>query len=57
MVKRIESYGVFVTLGTSKTTGLCHISEAAEEFVTDLTELYTPGDLVKVVILKLDAEV
>ena len=42
-VKRVEGYGVFITLAGSGLTGLCHISEVADEKVTNLPSLFQPG--------------
>ena len=42
-VRRVEGYGVFITLAGSGVTGLCHISEVADEKVTDLPSLFQPG--------------
>jgi rRNA biogenesis protein RRP5 len=54
-VKRVESYGLFVTIDNSSLVGLCHISEVAAEFVSNLSEIFTQGDRVKAMITKIDA--
>ena len=51
VVTRIESYGVFVKFVNSDISGLVHISELNDEYVEDIEKLYTPGDLVKAVVL------
>ena len=42
-VKRVEGYGVFITLAGSGLTGLCHISKVADEKVANLPSLFQPG--------------
>lgn len=42
-VRRVEAYGVFISLAESGVTGLCHISEVADEKVTDLPSMFQPG--------------
>ena len=46
-VRRVEGYGVFVSLAESGVTGLCHISEVADEKVTDLPSMFQPGQGVR----------
>jgi rRNA biogenesis protein RRP5 len=55
-VTRIEDYGVFVRLENSDLSGLVHKSECSDNYIKDLAHLYDPGDLVKVLVLKKDAE-
>ncbi|ORX93442.1 nucleic acid-binding protein [Basidiobolus meristosporus CBS 931.73] len=55
-VKRIESYGIFIRIDDSNISGLCHISEVSDTKVEDLNKLYSVGDRVKAVILKIDTE-
>lgn len=42
-VKRVEKFGVFVRIKDSPITGMAHISEVADEHVTDLSELFKAG--------------
>ena len=42
-VKRVETYGAFISLAGSGLTGLCHISEVADERVADLPGMLQPG--------------
>lgn len=53
-VSRIEDYGVFVQLEGSSIFGLVHKSECSDRFVSDVSRMYSPGDLVKVFVLKKD---
>ena len=55
-IKAIETYGVFIQLSNSDISGLCHVSELADVPVKKIDKLYSVGDPVKVVILKIDAE-
>lgn len=54
-VSRIEDYGVFVQLEGSSVFGLVHKSECSDRFIKDVSKVYSPGDLVKVYVLKKDA--
>jgi len=54
-VSRIEDYGVFVKVHNSDVSGLVHKSECSDNFIKSLTDLYDPGDLVKILVLKKDA--
>ncbi|KAL6599504.1 hypothetical protein ACP70R_045641 [Stipagrostis hirtigluma subsp. patula] len=55
-VKRVESYGLFVTIRSSDLVGLCHVSELSDEPVLDINSSYKAGDMVKAKILKIDEE-
>ena len=55
-VMRIEDYGVFVKLENCDVSGLVHKSECSDKFIKNLEDLYYPGDIVKVILLKKDAE-
>eukprot|EP00980_Cylindrotheca_fusiformis_P000878 scaffold232_cov91-Cylindrotheca_fusiformis.AAC.3 len=55
-VTRVESYGVFVQIEGSNVSGLAHMSECSDKFIKNLGALYDPGDLVKVLVIKKDAE-
>ncbi|GKY90336.1 hypothetical protein MPSEU_000007600 [Mayamaea pseudoterrestris] len=54
VVTRVEDYGVFVRIDNSECSGLVHKSECSDDFVKNLAELYDPGDLVKVLVIKKD---
>ena len=53
-VTRIENYGVFVRIENSTVSGLVHKSECSDKYVKNLSDLYDPGDLVKVLVIKKD---
>ncbi len=45
-VRSIEKFGVFVLLDHSNITALAHISNCADEFVTDLAQMFSPKQAV-----------
>jgi ribosomal protein S1 len=53
VVTRIESYGVFVDIGTRR-DGLVHVSELAEGYIESPQDVVSVGDKVQVRILKVD---
>lgn len=52
-VKRVESYGAFVEV-IKGTDGLCHVSEIADRFVKDVSEVVSVGDQLEVKVLGID---
>ena len=52
-VKSITNFGAFISLPENK-TGLVHISEVANTYVSDIREHLTEGQDVKVVVLSLE---
>jgi rRNA biogenesis protein RRP5 len=56
VVTRVEKYGVFVRLDGSDVSGMAHLSECSDAFVKHLSDLFDPGDRVKVLVLKVDKE-
>nr|BAC79783.2 putative pre-rRNA processing protein RRP5 [Oryza sativa Japonica Group]BAD31015.1 putative pre-rRNA processing protein RRP5 [Oryza sativa Japonica Group] len=55
-VKRVESFGLFVTIQGSELVALCHVSELSDEPVLDIHSCHKAGDKVKAKILKIDEE-
>ena len=51
VVTRIEAYGVFVKFLNSDVSGLVHITELSDNYVEDISKLYSPGDIVKALVL------
>ncbi len=51
----ITKFGVFVDMGSGK-SGMVHISEVANTFVSDINEIYKVGDTVKAKILNITEE-
>lgn len=55
-VRKVQDYGVFVTLGETGLSGLCHRSEVADRPISDLKAIFSEGDKVKVKVLNVDLE-
>ena len=53
-VKSITNFGAFISLSDNK-TGLVHISEVANTFVSDIRQHLTEGQDVKVMVLSAEA--
>ncbi|KAK1744257.1 rRNA biogenesis protein RRP5 [Skeletonema marinoi] len=56
VITRVESYGCFCRIDNSDISGLAHVSECSDSFVKNIHDLYNPGDLVKLVVIKIDKE-
>ena len=56
VVTRIESYGVFVRLENSEVSGLVHLSECSDDYIKNLATMFNPGDLVKVLVVRVETE-
>ena len=54
-VTGITKYGAFVSLGDNK-SGLVHISEISDSYVTDVSQFVAVGDAVRVRVLAIDAD-
>ena len=52
-VKTITNFGAFISLGENK-TGMVHISEVANTYVSDIRQYLTEGQDVKVMVIGLD---
>ncbi|KAF2088033.1 nucleic acid-binding protein [Saccharata proteae CBS 121410] len=56
-IRKVEDFGVFIVVdNSSNVSGLCHRSEIADQQVEDVTKLYSVGDAVKAVVLKVEPE-
>lgn len=53
-IRKVEDFGVFILVDNSNISGLCHRSEMAEQRVEDVKALYSEGDKVKAMVLKVD---
>ncbi|KAJ0982713.1 hypothetical protein J5N97_010968 [Dioscorea zingiberensis] len=51
-IRRIEPYGLFITILPTDVVGLCHISELSDDHVDNITTKYKAGDKVVAKILK-----
>lgn len=54
-VTGVTKYGVFVSLQDNY-TGMIHISEVSNKFVTNLEKRFKIGDLIKVKVMSIDEE-
>jgi rRNA biogenesis protein RRP5 len=59
-IKRIEKFGIFITIKDASVVGLCHVSEVLDEKTNlsedDLKRMFSPGDYVKAVVLRKNDE-
>ncbi|XP_044501490.1 rRNA biogenesis protein RRP5 [Mangifera indica] len=55
-VKRVETYGLFITIDRTTLVGLCHVSEISDDRVENIETKYRAGEKVVVKILKVDEE-
>ena len=54
-VSGITKFGAFIDLG-DKQTGLVHISEMADRYIKNPSEVVSVGDIVKVKVISIDRE-
>ncbi|PHT52604.1 hypothetical protein CQW23_07066 [Capsicum baccatum] len=55
-VKRVEPYGLFITVDHTNLVGLCHVSEISDNHVDTIDSRHKTGDRVTAKILKVDRE-
>ncbi|KAI2471650.1 nucleic acid-binding protein [Annulohypoxylon bovei var. microspora] len=56
-VRKVEEFGAFIVIeGSANVSGLCHRSQMAEKAVQDARKLFSEGDVVKAIILKVDKQ-
>ncbi|KAK6851789.1 hypothetical protein PG995_011914 [Apiospora arundinis] len=56
-IRKAEEFGAFILVdGSANVSGLCHRSEMADNTVEDARKLFSEGDAVKAVVLKVDVE-
>lgn len=56
-IRKVMEFGVFIVIdGSNNVSGLCHQSEMAAKRIHNVKKLYTEGDIVKAIILKLDED-
>ncbi|MCA9011515.1 MAG: S1 RNA-binding domain-containing protein, partial [Planctomycetaceae bacterium] len=54
-VTNVTKFGAFVDIGVHQ-DGLIHVSQLADHFVRDPSEIVAVGDIVKVTVLEIDSE-
>ncbi|KAL1554555.1 rRNA biogenesis protein RRP5 [Salvia divinorum] len=55
-VKRVESYGLFISIDQTNVVGLCHVSELSDDHIDDLPSKFKAGEIVTAKVLKVDKE-
>ncbi|XP_057768681.1 rRNA biogenesis protein RRP5 isoform X2 [Salvia miltiorrhiza] len=55
-VKRVESYGLFISIDQTNVVGLCHVSELSDDHIDDLLAKFKAGERVTAKVLKVDKE-
>ena len=55
-VTGIEKYGIFVSIDNNKYTGLIHISEINDRFISNLNDYATIGETIRVRIIGINNE-
>ncbi|CAH9109012.1 unnamed protein product [Cuscuta europaea] len=55
-IKRIEPYGLFISVDHTNLVGLCHVSELSDDGIDNIQARYNAGDTVRAKILKVDKE-
>lgn len=53
-IKRVETYGLFISIDHTNMVGLCHVSELSDERIQNIEMKYQTGEKVKAKILKVD---
>ncbi|KAG0449474.1 hypothetical protein HPP92_027288, partial [Vanilla planifolia] len=55
-VRRVETYGLFITIDGTNLVGLCHLSELSDDDIDHIEIIYRAGERVLAKILKIDEE-
>ncbi|PKA45582.1 30S ribosomal protein S1, chloroplastic [Apostasia shenzhenica] len=55
-IRRVEVYGLFISIDGSNLVGLCHVSEVSDDHVDHIETKYRAGEKVVAKILKIDQE-
>ncbi|CAA0842788.1 Unknown protein [Striga hermonthica] len=55
-IKRVESYGLFISIDQTNVVGLCHVSELSDNHVDDLETKFKAAERVTAKVLKVDKE-
>ncbi|XP_057982836.1 rRNA biogenesis protein RRP5 [Malania oleifera] len=56
MIRRVESYGLFIRIDHTNLVGLCHVSELSDDPIDNIESKYRAGERVAAKILKVDEE-
>ncbi|KAL6534583.1 hypothetical protein OROGR_013258 [Orobanche gracilis] len=55
-IRRVESYGLFISIDHTNVVGLCHVSELSDDHMDDLATKFKAGEKVTAKVLKVDKE-
>ncbi|KAK9088291.1 hypothetical protein Scep_027373 [Stephania cephalantha] len=55
-IKRVESYGLFITIDPMNMVGLCHVSELSDDRTENIESKFKAGQRIVAKILKVDVE-
>ncbi|KAG8367979.1 hypothetical protein BUALT_Bualt16G0128900 [Buddleja alternifolia] len=55
-IKRVESYGLFISIDNTNVVGLCHVSELSDDLIEDIDTKFKAGERVTAKILKVDKD-
>ncbi|XP_024021580.1 rRNA biogenesis protein RRP5 isoform X2 [Morus notabilis] len=55
-IKRVESFGLFITINDTNLVGLCHKSELSDDQIDNIEAKYRAGERVRAKILKVDPQ-
>ncbi|CAK9145936.1 unnamed protein product [Ilex paraguariensis] len=55
-IRRVESYGLFITVDHTNLVGLCHVSQLSDDHIDSIETIYRVGERVKAKILKVDED-
>nr|GMD47877.1 rRNA biogenesis protein RRP5 isoform X1 [Ipomoea batatas] len=55
-IKRIEPYGLFISVDRTNLVGLCHVSELSDDHIDNVQSRYKAGDTVRAKVLKVDKD-
>lgn len=55
-IKRVESYGLFISIDQTNVVGLCHVSELSDVHLVNIETKFNVADRVTAKVLKVDVE-
>ncbi|KAL2480440.1 RNA binding [Abeliophyllum distichum] len=55
-IRRVESYGLFITIDNTNLVGLCHVSELSDDHADHIETKYKAGEKVAAKVLKVDKD-
>ncbi|KAL6563943.1 hypothetical protein OROHE_005183 [Orobanche hederae] len=55
-IRRVDSFGLFISIDHTNVVGLCHVSELSDDHIDDLETKFKAGEKVTAKVLKVDKE-